>query len=129
MKEGDPLKILRQILILLSVTLAGEALSALLPLPIPASIYGIVLLFALLQSGLLRTEAIREISSALIAVMPLLFIPACTGLMDSAAQLQGQLGAYVIILIVSTVVVMAVSGMTAQAVINRSRHKEEDAHE
>lgn len=122
------MSILRQLAIILSISLAGEALAALIPLPVPASIYGIMLLFALLVSGRLRPEDIRETSRFLIAIMPMLFIPATAGLMDSFALLRPNLAAYAVILVVSTVVVMAVSGMTSQAVIRRTREKE-DAHE
>ena len=54
------MKILSQIAIILSISLSGEVLAAALPLPIPASIYGIVILFALLESRLLSVDAIRE---------------------------------------------------------------------
>ena len=128
MKEGDPLKILRQILILLSVTLAGEALSALLPLPIPASIYGIAILLLLLISGRLQVEDVKDVSSFLIAIMPVMFIPAAVGLMDSFSLLSDALIAYAVILVVSTVAVMAVSGRVTQAVIRRQREKEDAPH-
>ena len=42
---GKSLKTLGQIVIILLVSFAGELLNYCLPLPIPASIYGIVILF------------------------------------------------------------------------------------
>ena len=122
------MKILSQLAISFSISLSGEVLAAALPLPIPASIYGIVILFALLESRILSVDAIRETSSFLIAVMSMLFIPAAVGLMDSFDLLRSRLAAYIVIMAVSTVVVMVVSGRCAQAIIRREK-KEGKAHE
>lgn len=122
------MKILTQLAIILSISLTGEVLSAVLPLPIPASIYGIVILFALLESRVLHVDDIRETSSFLIAIMSMLFIPAGVGLMTSFSLLSENLIAYIVITAVSTVVVMAVSGRAAQAVIRREG-KEDAPHE
>ena len=122
------MKILSQIAIILSISLSGEVLAAALPLPIPASIYGIVILFTLLVSRVLHVDDIRETSSFLIAFMSMLFIPAGVGLMTSFPLLAENLLAYVVITAVSTVVVMVVTGRAAQAVIRREG-KEGKAHE
>lgn len=122
------MKILRQFSIILLVSLVGEALSALLPLPVPASIYGIALMFALLCTGVLRVEQVSQASSFLIEIMPVLFIPAGVGLMQSFGLLLPALPAYAVITAVSTVAVMAVSGLSAQAVLHKSS-REEHRHE
>lgn len=122
------MKILKQLAIILAISLAGEVLSSVLPLPIPASIYGIVILFTLLVSRVLHVDDIRETSSFLIAFMSMLFIPAGVGLMTSFPLLAENLLAYVVITAVSTVVVMVVTGRAAQAVIRREG-KEGKTHE
>ena len=119
------MRYLRQLSIILLFSLAGEALHALLPLPIPASIYGIVLLLSCLMAGVVRVDAIREVSSFLIEIMPVMFIPAAVGLMESFGLLLPSLGAYITIMVVSTFVVMAVAGRVTQAVIRRQSKKEE----
>lgn len=119
--------ILRQFSIILLLSLAGEALSFLIPLPIPASIYGIALMFLLLCTGALRVQSVKKVSSFLIAIMPVLFIPAGVGLMESFGLLLPALPAYAVITLVSTIAVMAVSGRVAQAVIRKSS-KEESRH-
>ena len=77
------MKLLIQFLIIIAFSFAGELLHYLLPLPIPASIYGIVLLFAALELKVIKVKHIRETSSFLIAVMPVMFIPAAVGLIDA----------------------------------------------
>ena len=118
------MRYLGQFSIILLFSLAGEALHALLPLPVPASIYGIVLLLACLMAGVVRVDAIREVSSFLIEIMPVMFIPAAVGLMESLGLLLPSLGAYLAIMAVSTFAVMAVAGRVTQAVIRRQSAKE-----
>ena len=122
------MNILFQFSIILLISLAGEALSFLIPLPIPASIYGIALLVLLLCTGALRVESVKEVSSFLIAIMPVMFIPAGVGLMESFGLLLPALPAYAVITLVSTLAVMAVSGLATQAVIRR-KPKEDNRHE
>ena len=128
-KEGQPLKYIRQIAIILLISFIGEALNHLIPLPIPASIYGIVILLALLMTGAIRVESIREVSSFLIEIMTITFIPATAGLMDSFHLLRGSLPAYIVILVVSTYAVMIVSGRVSQRVIRAEKQKGGASHE
>ena len=122
------MNILLQFSIILLISLVGEALSFLIPLPIPASIYGILLLFLLLCTGVLRVQSVKEVSSFLIAIMPVMFIPAGVGLMESFGLLLPALPAYAVITLVSTLAVMTVSGLATQTVIRR-KPREGNRHE
>ena len=119
---------LRQFMIVSGIALIGELLSFLIPLPIPARIYGIALMFYLLTSGRLKLESVKAVSVFLIAVMPVMFIPATVGLIESFSQLRGSLLAYAVILVVSTVAVMAVSGLVTQRIIRSKKTKEDNPH-
>ena len=119
---------LKQFMIVALIALAGEALSFIISLPIPASIYGILIMLALLISGRLKVESVKEVSAFLIAIMPVMFIPAAVGLMDSFPLLSGSLAAYLVILVASTFAVMAVSGRVTQRVIRSEKHREDDRH-
>ena len=77
-------------MIILAISLVGEILKYILPLPIPASIYGMAILFAGLMSGLIKLDAVRETGKFLIEIMPLMFIPAGVGLMDSWGNLHSH---------------------------------------
>lgn len=115
------MKYITQFLIILAFSFAGEALHALLPLPIPASIYGIVMLFVALQRKWVKVKDVREVSTFLIAVMPVMFIPAAVGLVDSWADISGHLLAYVVVTVVTTFVVMAAAGLVTQRMIRRGK--------
>jgi len=118
-REGKTVKYLRQIVILLAFSFVGEGLSLLIPLPIPGSIYGIVLLFLALETKLVKLSSVKDVSEFLISFMPVMFIPAATGLMASWDVLRSNALAYVVILAVTTVAVMAVSGLVTQWIIRR----------
>ena len=108
------MKLLIQFLIIIAFSFAGELLHYLLPLPIPASIYGIVLLFAALELKVIKVKHIRETSSFLIAVMPVMFIPAAVGLLGAYHVLMPILLPYAVITLLSTLLVMFVAGRVTQ---------------
>lgn len=122
------MKLLKQFMIILSVALTGEMFSALIPLPIPASIYGVILMLALLISGLLNVEQVKTVSSFLIEIMPVMFVPAAAGLMQSYHLLAPSIAAYAVITIVSTIAVMAVSGRVTQRFMQLKDKKEDVSH-
>lgn len=112
-----------QFLIIIAFSFAGELLHHFIPLPIPASIYGIILLFAALKYKLVKVSDIRDVSLFLIATMPIMFIPAATGLIDSWGIVCTSLFKYLAVTFVSTFVVMGVSGLVTQIVIRRGKKK------
>ena len=122
------MKLLRQFLIIAAVALAGEALNALIPLPIPASVYGLVLMFVLLLTRVVKLEQVKTAASFFIEIMPVMFIPAAVALMDSWGVLRDMLVPVLVIMVVSTFVVMGVTGLVTQAAIRRSKKEgKEDA--
>ena len=103
--------------------LAGEVLAAVLPLPIPASVYGLLLMVAALKTGLLRLEQVRETGLFLTGIFPLLFVPAAAGVMELGSQLINLLLPAVLAIVPVTALVMAVTGMVAQKCAGGKEHK------
>ena len=117
------MKYLKQFTIILGIAFLGELLHRILPLPVPASIYGILILFALLYFEVLDVSSIRETASLLIEIMPAMFIPAAVGLIEVFDVLKANLFAYLFVTVLSTVLVMGVSGLVTQSLIKRGRGK------
>ena len=117
------MRFIRQFLIILLVSFLGEVLKAILPLPVPASIYGLVIMLALLVSKVVKLEHVEGASMFLIDIMPLMFIPASAGLIDIWPNLKPVLLPIVIITLVSTILVMVVSGKVTEFVIKLSEDK------
>ena len=120
------MKFLIQFMIIIAFSFLGELLHYILPLPIPASIYGIVLLFVALELKWVKVKEIRETSSFLIAVMPVMFIPAAVGLIDSWKSIGNSWLEYIIVTVLTTFVVMGVSGWITQFVIQRNKVQKEN---
>lgn len=115
------LKYLKQFLIILLISFIGEMLKAALPLPVPASIYGMVILFVCLVSGIIKLEAVRDAGKFLTEIMPVMFIPAGVGLMSSWGVLRPLLIPAVVITVVVLVAVIGVSGRVSQAIIRHGK--------
>lgn len=120
------MKYLKQFMLIIAISFVGELLKYVLPFPVPASIYGLVLLFVLLETDFIKLEAVKDTAKYLIEIMPLMFIPAGVGLMDSWGVLQPVLIPVTVIMVVSTIIVMAVSGRVTQFVIRKQRKSRGD---
>lgn len=127
------MKYLKQLLWILLFSFLGELLNHLIPLQIPGSIYGLVLLFAALLTGIIKLHQVRETAKYLIEIMSILFIPAGVGLLTSWDVLSPVLLQVLVIIVVSTVLVMGISGRVTQTVIRmeqkRERKKERKTNE
>ena len=54
------MKYMKQFAIILAVTFAGELLHTAIPLPVPASIYGLVIMLVLLITRLIKVEMVKK---------------------------------------------------------------------
>ena len=112
------MRYLRQFLWIIGFTLVGEALHALLPLPVPAAVWGLVLLFIALESGKLKLSSVEDCGQFMLGIMPVLFIAPAVGLMDSWPVLASVWPAVLAIIVLSTVVVFGVSGVVTQGILD-----------
>ena len=110
--------------IILGVSLLGEALNALIPLPVPGSIYGLVLMLLGLCTGVIPLEKVRSTGRFLVEIMPVMFIPAAVGIMERWADIRPILLPLAAIMLVSSFVVMGVSGRVTQAMLRRGGREE-----
>ena len=113
------MKFLRQFMIILLLSFLGEVLKMFIPLPIPASVYGLVLMLVCLMTGVLKTSQVKDAAFFLIEIMPVMFIPAAAGLIDSWKVLQPLLLPILVITVVITVFVMVITGKVAQMIAQK----------
>ena len=124
-KLEDCMKFLRQFMIILLLSFLGEVLKMFIPLPIPASVYGLVLMLLCLVTGILKTSQVKEAAFFMIEIMPVMFIPAAAGLIDSWKVLQPLLLPILVITVVITIFVMVVTGKIAQMIAQKRGIKNE----
>lgn len=113
------MKYLSQFLIILGFTLLGEALQRIVPLPIPASVYGIILLFLALCFGLVKLEQVKEAGGFLTSILPVLFVAPTVGILENWALIRGALLPIVLLVLASTVLTFGISGCIAQAILKK----------
>ena len=111
---------------ILAFCFLGEVLHAVLPLPVPASVYGLVLLLAALTAGIVKLEQVKETGTYLTGIFPLLFVPAAAGVMELWAEMGNMLLPIVISIIPVTVLVMVSAGKTTQALTSRKKEADHD---
>ena len=102
----------------------GEILYAVLPLPIPASVYGLILLLLALRLGIVKLEQVKDVGLFLTGIFPLLFVPAAAGVMELWAEMGSMLLPIIIAIVPVTVLVLASAGRTTQALTSRRKNKE-----
>ncbi len=108
------MKYIKQVLIILCFSLIGQVLEQLIPLPVPAAIYGFVLLFAALCTGILKQEQIQETADFLIDRIGILFVAPAVNILAYYDVIAPQLANVCLVVVLSTTVVFAVSGWVTQ---------------
>ena len=108
------MKDLHQALIIAAVTFTAEILKVILPFPFPASIYGLILLFTLLKTGILKLSQIEDVGGLLLELMPLLLVPASVSFLTCLDTIQSMLLPVLISGLLGTMFVMFVTGRVTQ---------------
>lgn len=117
------MKYIKQVLIILLFSFVGEILQTVIPLPIPAAIYGIVLMLSALCLGLLKPEHIADTAHFLIDLMPLLFVAPAVNILQHWGVIKENLVPIIVIVFSSTVVVFAVSGLVTKLLLKKGGNK------
>lgn len=113
-----------QLSVILLVSVLGEVCHALIPLPVPASIYGLCLMLLALCIGVIRLEWVKKTANFLLSIMSVMFIPSIVGLMPLWGQLKPMLLPVLLAGTVGTAVTMGLTGCATQAVLRRSTRRE-----
>lgn len=112
-----------QVAALMIFSLGMNKLAGLLHLPVPGSILGIIVMFILLETGILKLKWIEIGASWLLAELLLFFIPAAVGVMKYFPMLQSDGVRILIVVICSTFIVMASSGLIASRIAKQKERK------
>lgn len=123
------MKYVKQFLIILLMALLGSFLNWIIPLPIPGTVWGMLLMFFALLSGVVKLEQVEDTADFFLAIMPMLFIPLAVGLMENYALLAEHAIPIVIIVLLSFFICFAVTGKTADFIIGRIENRSEARNE
>lgn len=118
------MKFVKQLSIILTVSLIAEFLEYVIPLPVAASMYGLVLMLLGLVTKVIPLEKVEGAADFLVDIMPILFVPPTVGIMASVDALKEMLLPLCVISVLTTVLIMGVTGKVSQAIIRRSDSKQ-----
>lgn len=116
------MKILQESIIILSIYLIGEIISKALSLPIPGNILGMLILLLLLCTKVIKIDQIESISNFFLDHLAFFFIPAGVGLLTSFNLIKDSLLSILIICIITTSIVLVVTGKVVELVININKN-------
>ena len=112
-----------QLAIIFGISFAGELLNAILPLPVPASVYGLIIMFLLLSTKIIKVEQVEKVSEYLMSIMPLFFIEPTVGIMNSYGLVKGKILPLFVACFLSFAAVVVVTGSVSQGIIRYQRKK------
>ena len=113
------MKYLSQFLIILGFTFTGEALQRIIPLPIPASVYGLTLLFLALCLKIVKVDQVKQTGAFLTSILPILFVSPAVNIVDDWGLIQNDLLPIVLIMMGSTLLTFGISGRMAQWLLKK----------
>lgn len=111
------MKYLKQVSILFAFTFISEILNRIIPLPIPASIYGLVFLFLCLEFKIIIIDQIKDTADFLLAILPIMFVPSSVGFIKALPLMKKYGIQFLIIGVSTTFLVMIVSGLITQLIL------------
>ena len=115
------MKHVQQFSIILLISVIGELLKTFLPLPVPASVYGLIIMLVALLTGILKLDQVKGAAYFLVEIMPVMFVPAGAGLITAWSTLKPICVPVLIMTCISTVIVMVVTGKVTQGVIRMGK--------
>ena len=113
------MKYLTQFFWILLFCALGELLAAVIPFPIPAAIYGLVLLFLALSLKLIKLEQVADAANYLISVMGVFFVSPVVNILAYWGVIKPNLGAIAVVILVTTVLVFSVSGLVTKVLLRK----------
>lgn len=122
------MKLLREMLIILIIYFIGEAISKFFKLPVPGNIIGMILLLLLLGTKVIKVESVETVSNFFLDHLAFFFVPAGVGLITAMDLLKGNSLKLLFVCILSTIIVLVITGFIVQTVIKLS-HKKSDRSE
>lgn len=116
--------IMAEVAILFGICLVSQGISALLPFAFPASVISMLLLLALLASGVVKERYVQRICGFFLVNMTFFFIAPCVTVMEYASTLLSCLIPFLLISLLTTPIVYGVTAWVIQGIMALRRRKE-----
>lgn len=118
------MKYVKQIGLIALIAFIGEIFSMTVPLPVPGSVYGMILMLICLCLKIIKLEQIEETADFLVMIMPLLLVSPCVGILDTIPLVKDSIVALVFISFITTVFTMLVTAFVTQILVKVRKKKD-----
>ena len=118
------MKYIYQITLILGFSFLGELLSYYLPLPIPASVYGMILMFLALTLKIIKVDMVKDAGQFLVGIISVLFVAPAVGLIAHWSDIAPKLIPILLIVLSSTCLIFGISGLITQGVMKKEDGKD-----
>lgn len=109
---------LQQAFVFALIMLLANFIVGVLPFPMPASVMGLILLFIALCLKIVKLEQVEALGTSLTGLISFLFVPSGISVINSLG-IMGQYGLQIVlIIIIATTILLAITGWTATALLN-----------
>ena len=123
------MKLIRQVTWIILFTFLGEMCNKRLHLPVPAGVYGLIFMLIFLMQGIIPLDAVEQVGNFMLETMSIMFLPAAVGIMTVTKLLMPVLVPYLVIIVLSTIIVMAVTGLVSQRILKITESREDKIKE
>lgn len=108
------MKLIKQFAVIFSIYSISDIFCKSLKLAIPGNVIGMLLLFVLLMTGIIKENHIDKASDILISNMSLLFVPATLAIMEEYKYIKEEIIPFIIVCVFMVIIIMVSTGFTAQ---------------
>lgn len=115
------MKYIFQLSIIMGVSFVGEILNAMLPLQIPASVYGLIILFLLLCTKIVKLNQVESVADFMISIMPIFFIEPTVSIINSYGLVKGRILPLFLAAFLSFAGVVVITGLVSQLMMKRKK--------
>lgn len=117
---------LTQAFIFAVIMLISNGIAAIVPIPIPASVVGLVLLFVLLCLKVIKLEQVETLGTSLTSLIGFLFVPSGISVMNSLGVMQ-QYGVQIaLVILLATIILLGATGLFSQLILSVSQKRQKE---
>lgn len=119
------MKYIKGCMIITLLSLLGELCRHYIPLYVPGSIYGLLMLVILLYFQIIKAEDIEQVATFLFVIFPIIFVPSATNIIDIFPEIKQNFLKLLFIITVSTIISMIVTAKITDNMISAKNRKRE----
>ncbi|REH98266.1 antiholin-like protein LrgA [Staphylococcus felis] len=116
-EKGKAYSFLHQVLVMALILFVSKIIESFMPIPMPASVIGLVLLFILLCTGIVKLGQVESVGTALTNNIGFLFVPAGVSVVNSLGVLSQSPFLIIALIIVSTLLLLVCTGFASQIIL------------